>query len=69
MLTPKRLDQHSSELHDWANRLMWSAQSHEEVHGACDLTRTALEIATNARRAANEIDLETMIRTRTVTLT
>jgi hypothetical protein len=67
-MTPKRLQQLSSDQHDWANQLLWSAQCHEEANGACDLSRTALEIAAEIRRAANEIDLETLIRTRTVTL-
>jgi hypothetical protein len=67
-MTPKRLQQLSSDHHDWANRLMWSAQYHEEYHGASPLSRLALEIAAELRQAANEIDLETLIRTRTVTL-
>jgi hypothetical protein len=67
-MTPKRLEQLSGNHHDWANRLMWSAKFHEEAHGACELTRIALEIAIELRQAANEIDLEHIIRTRTVTL-
>jgi hypothetical protein len=68
-MTPKREEQMSDELHEICNILTGLAMFHEELNGACPLTRGVKTHMERLRRMAMEIDSETLIRTRTVTLT